>query len=263
MSSRYKVALISICLNEPYWQFQKPMIESARKFLLKGHEVEFLTWSDMPPEKNVGDFVFKTEPFKWPLPTLFRYHLFLKEEEKLREYDYVFYCDSDMLFVSPVGDEILGDGLTAAQHPMFALRQEYHYPYEPNPDSTAHIPATGRVVEKDGQKKFEPLYAAGGFQGGRTEEWITAMKVMKERIDVDFAKGYIARWNDESHWNRYLFENPPSIVLNPSYVMPDSLNKAYYQKLWGRNFVPKLITLTKQFSLSKDGGAGLHQILNT
>jgi len=109
--------------------------------------------------------------------------------------------------------------------------------------------------------EFQPLYAAGGFQGGRTEDFIRAMKVMKERIDTDFANNYIARWNDESHWNKYLYENPPSVVLNPSYVYPDSLNRAYYQKLWGRNYVPKLITLTKPFSLSKDGGAGLQATL--
>ena len=261
--SKYKIALISICLNQPYWIYQKAMIDSAKKFLLQGHEVEFLTWTDMPPEQNLGHFIYPTQSFEWPLPTLFRYHLFLKEEEKLKEYDYIFYCDTDMLFVAPVGNEILGDGLTAAQHPMYALRREYLHPFEPNSQSTAHTPATGRVVEKDGKKRFEPLYAAGGFQGGRTADFIEAMKVMKERIDEDFTNNYISMWNDESHWNKYLSEHPPAVVLSPSYVYPDSLNKVYYQKLWGRNYVPRLITLTKPFSLSKDGGVGLQQILST
>lgn len=261
--NKYKIALISICLNPPYWQYISPMIESARKFLLKGHEVDFLLWTDMPPETNLGSGVsiFPTESCEWPLPTLFRYHLFLGQEEKLKEYDYVFYCDADMLFVSKVGDEILGEGLTAAAHPMYALRREYIHPYEPNPESTAFIPATGRHL--DNPRRFEPFYAAGGFQGGRTEMFIDAMKVMKERIDKDFQNNYIARWNDESHWNRYLYENQPSVFLNPSYVYPDSLNKAYYQKVWGRNYVPKLITLTKPFSLSKDGGANLQEKLKT
>lgn len=255
-----KVALISICLNEPYWQYQRAMLESARKFFLPGHEVDFLVWSDMSTPDYEAT-IFKTEPYTWPLPTLFRYSLFLQQEEKLREYDYVFYVDSDMLFVSPVKDEILGDGLTAAQHPMYALRREYSHPFEANPESTAYIPATGRITEKNGKKRFEHLYAAGGFQGGRTEEWITAMKVMKENIDKDFTRNYISVWNDESHWNRYLFDNPPSVVLSPSYVYPDSLNKNYYQRVWGRNYVPKLITITKSFSLTKEGGQALQQIL--
>lgn len=29
----------------------------------------------------------------------------------------------------------------------------------------------------------------------------------------DFANGIIATWHDESHWNRYLIEHPPTVVL--------------------------------------------------
>lgn len=255
-----KIALISICLNPPYWIYQKAMVESARKFFLKGHQVDFFSWTDQPKIDYEGTII-PTEPCEWPIPTLMRYNLFLGQEEKLAEYDYVFYCDSDMLFVSRVGDEILGDGLTAAAHPMYYLRKEYMHPYEPNPDSKAFIPALGRFLENP--KRFEPFYAAGGFQGGRADKFIEAMKVMKKNIDTDFTTGYIARWNDESHWNRYLFDNPPSIFLSPSYVYPDSLNKAYYQKLWGRNFVPKLVTLTKPFSMNKNAGIGLQNTLQT
>lgn len=255
--NHYKVALISICLNEPYWIFQKPMLDSARKFFLNGHDVDFLVWTDMPDDYDLGDKVtkFHTDSCTWPLPTLFRYSLFLQQEEKLREYDYVFYCDSDMLFVSRVGDEILGDGLTMAQHPMYAVSRMFMPPYEPNTESTAYFPMLSRVIEKNGKKQRELLYAAGGFQGGRTEEWIAAMKEMKENIDTDFSKNnYMAIWNDESHWNKYLVDHPPAVVLSPSYVYPDSLNKSHYQKVWGRNFVPKIITLTKWFSVSKEGG---------
>ncbi len=153
-----------------------------------------------------------------------------------------------------VGDEILGDGLTAAEHPMYSLDTRYIPPYEPNPESAAYIPRPGRISGHGKSKRFRPLYFAGGFQGGRTEPWIAAMKTMKELIDKDFVKNYIPIWNDESVWNRYCFDNPPGIVLNPSYVYPDSLNSAYYRKIWGRNYVPKIITITKPFTLSKEGG---------
>jgi histo-blood group ABO system transferase len=239
------------------------MIESARKFLLKGHQVDFIAWTDMPTDTKIDAKIIPTEPFQWPLPTLYRYHLFLRQEELLKEYDYIYYCDADMKFVSRVGDEILGD-LVAAEHPMYSIKQEYVPPYEPNEQSTAFIPRTGRVeLTPQGKKRFKPLYFAGGLQGGRSEEFIKAMKVMRDRIDEDFTKnGYIAIWNDESHWNKYCFENPPTVVLNPSYVYPDSLINQYYRPLWGKNYVPKLITITKKFSLSKEGGTNLQQILN-
>src|SRR3990167_5939326 len=262
--NKHKVAILTVCLNKEYHQYLSPMIESAKKFLLKGSEIEFLVFSDLPPKTDLGKGVtiFPTEPMGWPAPTLCRYNLFLEQAEKLREYDWVFYCDADMLFVSRVSEEILGEGLTAAQHPMYALAQEYIPPYEPNPKSTAYIPRVGRLVEKDGKKKFQPFYFAGGFQGGRPEDFIKAMKVMKKNIDSDLSKGYISIWNDESHWNKYLFKNPPAVVLSPSYIYPDSLIKAYYQtKIWGRSYVPKLITLTKKFSMSREGGVALSQML--
>lgn len=263
----YKIALISICLNEPYWQYISPMIASAKQFLLQGHQVDYLLWSDMPENADVGATkIFPTDSCPWPLPTLFRYHLFLQQEELLKNYDFIFYCDADMLFVSRVGDEILPTkgGLTGAQHPMYALRKEYCPPYEPNPLSSSYIPRPGRIIEVGGQKRLEPLYFAGGFQGGSSIAFIEAMKTIKGYIDTDFVhNNYIPIWNDESAWNKYLFLNPPEIVLSPSYVYPDSLNKAYYQKVWGKNYVPRLITLTKPFSLSKDSGATLQNKLKT
>jgi len=240
---KYKIALVMICLNERYWPYIKPMVDSARKYFLPDHNVDYLLWSDIPEDKvkELKVTLYPTEGVEWPLPTLMRYSLFLQQEEKLKEYDYVFYCDADMLWVNPASDEILGEGLTAAQHPMYAFKAGFRFPLEPNPQSTAYIP-----VPKN--------YYAGGFQGGKTEHFIKAMKVMKKRIDDDFTHNYTAIWNDESHWNKYLSEVPPTVVLSPSYVYPDSLIKEYYEKIWGCSYPPILVTLTKPFSTSKEGG---------
>ena len=113
------------------------------------------------------------------------------------------------------------------------------------------------------RKRFEMLYYAGGFQGGKTEEFIKAMKVMRANIEKDFNKNYIARWNDESHWNKYLFDNPPSLVLSPAYVYPDSLIADYYVKVWGRNYSPKIVTLTKKFTITKEGADATKQLTAT
>ena len=260
--NKYKIAVVAITLNPHYWEFIHPMIASARKFFLKGHEVDFLLWTDMPTDYKVDAKIIPTEPFEWPLPTLYRYHLFLREEELLKEYDYIYYVDADMLFVSRVGDEVLGD-LVAAPHPGYHVRREYVPPYEPNIKSESYIPRPGRVIDEAGKKRFMPFYAAGGFQGGRSDKFIPAMKVMKDMIDKDFTENnYIPIWNDETAWNKYLFMNPPTVYLDPSYVYPDSLISAYYTKLWGRNYVPRLVTLTKKFSLTKEAGANLKQMLN-
>ena len=213
--------------------------------------------------RKQGVTIFPTEPVEWPLPTLLRYNLFLQQEERLKDFDYIFYIDVDMRITDWIGEEILGEGLTAAAHPMYHLRRQYIPPYEPNEQSTAYIKRTGRVIVEGGKKIFQPLYFAGGFQGGKTEDFIKAMKVMRERIDKDFNNNYIAIWNDESHWNKYLHDNTPSVILDPSYVYPDSLVADYYIKVWGRNYSPKIMTLTKPFTGSKEGGQAIQKMLGT
>lgn len=228
------------------------------------NSILFLIDSILGPLKELPKqaTIFPIEPIEWPYPTLMRYHLFLQQEDILKDYDYVFYLDADMRIVDVIGDEIMGEGITMAEHPMYAIDRKFIPPYEPNNDSTAYIKRPGIVLEEDGKKWFKPFYAAGGFQGGKTDKFIEAMKVMKKNIDKDFASNYIAIWNDESHWNKYLFENPPSVILSPSYVYPDSLINEYYIKIWGRNYIPKIITLTKKFTTSKDGAASAGKMIS-
>jgi hypothetical protein len=197
--------------------------------------------------------IIETEPVEWPYPTLMRYHLFLNEADRLKGYDYVFYLDSDMKIVQKISDDILGPSLTAAPHPGYALAPKFIPPYEPNKESQAYLPRLGYVTQEGDKQRFVPFYAAGGFQGGRTKAWIRAMKVMKRKIDADFNKNYTAIWNDESHWNRYLWDfqrkGGDITFLDVSYIYPDSLIKEYYEGIWGRSYEPKIITLTKPFSL--------------
>lgn len=214
--------------------------------------------------RNAKDInLFPTDGIDWPAPTLMRYHLFLQEEEKLKEYDYIFYLDADMRVVDKISDEILGEGITAAEHPMYSLQSRYIPPYEPNKDSTAYIQRLGEVIDENGKPRFKPYYVAGGFQGGKSKDFLKAMHILKKNIDIDFDKNYIAIWNDESHWNKYLYDyyKGPLKVLSPSYIYPDSLIKEYYEPLWGKSYTPKIVTLTKPFSLSKQAGSELAKIL--
>lgn len=257
-----KIALLFISLNAPYWPYLKQVIEDCKERFLPHHKVDYFVWTDMPEEEIKDATVIPTEPIEWPHPTLMRYHLFLNQEEKLKEYDHIFYLDADMRVVDKISDEILSEGLLAAEHPMYSLRAQYIPPYEPNKDSTAYIPRPGKVMDENGKKRFKPFYYAGGFQGGKAKEFIKAMKVMRDNIDKDFSNNYTAIWNDESHWNRYLFDySGEIIVLPPSYIYPDSLIKEYYEPIWGRSYDPKIITLTKPFSLSKEGGNALNEFL--
>lgn len=300
IENKFKVAFVFICLNPLYWQYANEMVTGAKELFLPGHNTDYFFWTDIPDDLKVAkdriDMAFKergantedpqvatniqnivkglenlkttkevniipTDAVEWPYPTLLRYNLFLGEEQKLKEYDYIFYCDIDMKFVSVVGDEILGPGITAAQHPMYALNKIYWPPYEPNEKSASYIKRPGMVISDQGKPRFMPLYFAGGFQGGKAHKFIDAMKKTKKIIEDDLNNGYIPIWNDETAWNKYLSDNPPETVLTPAYIYPDSLIKEYYEKLWGQSYTPKLVTITKWFSVSKEGGAAVSQMI--
>lgn len=251
--------------GQKFWfECSRPVItsEDIFKIFTVAHNTLTLALADMD-QAFQGVNLIDTEAVPWPSPTLMRYHLFLNEEEKLKGYDHLFYLDADMRVVGSVGDEIFSEGLTAAEHPMYALSKQYIPPYEPNKDSTAYIKRPGAVViGDDGKPRFKPYYYAGGFQGGVTSEFLTAMHTMKKNIDKDFDNNYIAIWNDESHWNKYMSEyEGPTVVLSPSYVYPDSLIKEYYEPKWGCSYEPKIITLTKPFTLSAQGAEEVNKMI--
>ena len=241
----------------------KPLTEADIALLYEAtKQILAHSYSDME-ETLKNTTLIETEPIEWPHPTLMRYHLFLQQEEKLKDYDYIFYMDADMRVVAKISDEIIGKGLTAAQHPMYALRKQYIPPYEPNPQSTAYIKRPGKVIDQDGKPRFMPYYYAGGFQGGVTKEYLKVAHTIRKNTDKDFNNNYIAIWNDESHWNKYLSDyRGDLIVLSPSYIYPDSLIDEYYIPVWGQKYEPKIITLTKPFSLSLDGAEEIQKFIS-
>lgn len=238
MSKQPKIGLLLIASGFQYHDFVKPFIESARKYFLKGN-FDALLWTDSKEKYDV-QHTFEIEHAPRPYPTLMRYHFFTSEEDVLKQYTHLFFADIDMKFVAPVGEEIICEGITVTLHPGYALPIDYYAPFEPNPESSAYVP-------------YPKQYFCGGFQGGKANEYLKACNVIKKNIDHDFTIGYIARWHDESHWNRYLIDNPPKKVLTPSYCYPDSFLE-YYTKKWGCDYEPKLIALTKKFTLSKEDG---------
>lgn len=278
-SKRFKIAVVLISLGEKYHIYVDPFIASARKHFLVNHDVDFILWTD---DKNQHDaLVVPTENLGYPHATLLRYHLFLQQEEKLKEYDYVFYSDVDMKFIGDVKDDILTDnegnplsGILATEHPGYAFPKRpmpeiFFMPFEPNAKSNAYFP-------------IPRYYFAGGFQGGKTEEYTKAMKWCRDSIDKDFEINYIARWHDESHWNKCLYTQfPPKKILGVEYCFPDGAYKLY-KTIWGQcgkyeeenglckncskredthTMKPKLMCITKPHTLSSEGGAALSKLM--
>src|SRR5579859_6391000 len=223
-----KTALLVIATGVEYCKYAKSLLLSANEFFV---EHDAIVWSDSPRLILAANNISK-EPLGYPSETLHRYHTFLNYKNLLRRYDQLFYCDADMLFVAPVGEEIFSDGITATEHPGYV-----GLPGDPErrPESIAYLPNPR-------------TYFCGGFLGGATEAFIKMAETIKTGVDIDQENGVVAKWHDESHLNSYLYHNPPAKILTTSYCWPE-VPADYYKNIWQRAgrpvYEPKLLALTK------------------
>jgi len=230
-----RTALCVIATGDRYQKFIEPLLHSARKHFVE-HEV--VLFVDRPAKgcPYRAEHVIYKSALGFPDETLRRYRTLIGQEKRaLAMYDYVFYCDIDMLFVNTVGPEIFASGITATLHPGYVGTPGTP---ERRSESQAWIPK--------GSKNW---YFAGGFVGGsRASFWHMAHEI-EAKTYVDLNNGITAVWHDESHLNRYLYDNPPAKILTPEYCYPENAGEHYKAKWreWGiENMTPRLVCLEKK-----------------
>ncbi len=204
------VALCAVAGGTVYEEYAAALMASAHQLFWPSMN---RTFSIIPGEKG------------WPNGTLMRYHRLL---ENWPQTDYVFLCDADMLVESAVGPEILGDGISATVHPGYVGKPRLEFPYEDRPASAACVPP------ERGEHYF-----CGGFVGGVADRFILLAAAIVDAIDADTANGIVARWHDESHLNRLLAEESPSVILSPAYCHPE--NSGWYKTFWTEDY-PRILT---------------------
>lgn len=214
-SKQYNVGLCIVATGK-YDVYAQRLIESARTYFCKNQKVKFFVFTNGNIEAASDVIKVPQERLGWPYDTLKRFHIYEAHQDVFKDMDYLFALDADMLFVAPVGDEILGD-LVGTEHPGFVGKRGS---YEKNKNSKAFV-----------GKKEGKTYFAGGFYGGKKEEFLKLIHQTIAQIDADLKQGLIAIWHDESHLNRYFIDHPPSQVLDPSYCYPESWNIPYSKKI--------------------------------
>lgn len=193
-----RIAILYICTGR-YNQFFPGFYYSAKSFLLTETEKRFFVWTD---DDHLADglddvTIIHKECEGFPADSLFRFEMFLQVEEHLKHYDLVYFFNANAEFRSPVNEEILPDdtglamgiwgGKREHQHPMF-------YPYERNKKSLAYV------------APYNPPYTyyMGGLNGGRSKEYLEMIRTLAKNIRIDYEKGIIAKYHDESHINAYM-----------------------------------------------------------
>lgn len=222
-----KVGILYICTGR-YAVFWERFYRSAEKFLLTEPDIEkhYFIFTDadvLENESNIHKYFKKPQGF--PSDSIKRFRMFLAIKEDLKKMDFVFFLNANMNFVQYVGKEILPftspSGLMGVLHPGYAHSPKEELPYERNPNSTAFIP----YIEGHTYRYF-----MGGFNGGKTEQFLAMCEVCDSNIREDTEKNIVACFHDESHINAYFLKRE-ILILSPEYGFPEDLDTPYAQKV--------------------------------
>lgn len=223
---------ILVIATGKYHEFVGPLWASAQTHLLAQtpHRVTFYVHTNAAlPESDYRNYrlkVLRQDHLGWPFATLWRYAIFSRTAALTGREDFLYYMDTDMLFNSKVGEEIFSD-LVAVKHPGFCGESHAAFPHENRRASSAYTPEDKRLA-----------YYCGGVQGGAAQTYLKVCHELSARIRLDLDRGIMATWHDESHWNAYLAEHPPTKVLDSSYCVP--------QEFMGKwPVTPKIVAVKK------------------
>jgi len=213
-----KKILLNLIATNKYISFLDVICPSIEELFFPECEVTVLVHTnlDLPDVleryKRINFLKNHIDHENWPFTTLKRFHYFLKSKDLLSQQDYCFYIDVDSKFIKSVTDSLLPEsGMVGTIHPCL-----FNGPGTPdrNPNCLAYIPLGSNN-----------RYFCGGFFGGSSGKFIEMAERIKNNIDQDLSNDIIALWHDESHLNRYFFDNPPSKILDHPFAVAENLTQ--------------------------------------
>ena len=166
-----------------YSVFWNNFYKSSELYFLPNHKKHYFVFTDddnIETTHNITKIFKKCEGF--PFDSLYRFKMFLTIKSELLKYDFIYFFNSNMIFLTLINDEILPkqnileNGLLAVLHPGHFQKHFIWYPYERNTSSLAYIPYN-RI------KKY--FYFMGGVNGGVSSQYLKLIETCAINIDKD------------------------------------------------------------------------------
>ena len=214
---KQRIAILYICLGN-YYVMWDGFYNSAKQYLFTKHDIHFYCFTDNEKllQSELEDVTFiKERNYGWPGNTLYRFKMFSSLDDELIKYDLVYFFNANAFFVEELNDEIMPEDkqtLVVAQHFKMQGLDPILYGYDRNKKSTAFV--------KWGEEGKD--YVQACFIGALASEMIKMAKELSNNIDIDENNGIVAKWHDESHFNKYIIGKNYKL-LPVSYVYPEVL----------------------------------------
>jgi hypothetical protein len=224
-----QIAIVYICTGR-YKIFWKDFYDSSEKYFLTESEKHYFVFSDDDQIINKKNITVIFRPSGgFPMDSLMRFEMFIQIEEALKTFNYIYFFNSNMVFLEPVGTDILPDRseseLVGVNHPGYFNKYPLWFPYERNKRSFAFISSKDRRL----------AYYMGSLFGGTAKVFLELCHSCDKWIKSDLSNGIMPIYHDESYLNKY-FVDKEVLKLNPGYSYPEG---------WKLPFTPKILIRNK------------------
>lgn len=209
------VAILYIAIGQ-YACFWKGFYVSAERYLLPNTKKEYFIFTDQETlyaDKDESVHIIFQEDLGWPLNTLLRFSFFNSIKDQLRQYDYIFFMNANILINQTITEQ---EFLPKEEDYLFVLHHAFWkakcdmFPYDRNPKSQAYIPYNSG-----------DYYITGGLNGGKAEAFLNMSKRLDDLIQQDKKNNVVALWHDESFINKYALKEKNFKLLSPAYFYPE------------------------------------------
>ncbi len=238
-----KIAILYICTGK-YSIFWDGFYKSSERFLLSDHDKHYFVFTDSI-EITGNDRIQKIpQSYRgFPLDSLLRFEMFMTIRAELESYEYIFFFNSNIQFVSNIGNEILPDdsheGIAGFLHPGYFNKRVFWFPYEKRKKSTAYVSPKTQNLK----------YFMGAANGGCSKDYLQLIETCYKNTQIDLQNGIIAMYHDESHLNKYV-AGKQILELSPAYLYPEDSDL---------KFDPKILIINK----AKHGGKYFDKLSKT
>jgi len=203
-----KICLITISVSKKYNILAESLIKSVYKNFLKDYDPTIFLIGDDSSLISSKDLFYKIDCLPKPLITLLRYHYILQVKEMIKDFDLIYYIDSDIEVINTVDSNDIfpnsSDEYVAVKHFWEDSCKTCHL--EKNKNSTAYV------------DKLENYYQAC-FYGAFTEKFFELIEYGNQMVNNDLNNNIIAKWFDESHFNKFMIDKKVK-MLSPYYAYP-------------------------------------------
>lgn len=230
-----KIAVLYVCTGN-YSVFWTSFYKESKQFFYPKEERHFFVFTDdeelIKQSKELKDVdVYFQRRSGWPYDTLLRFNSFCMIQDRLREYDCCYFWNANAHFLKVVDETVIPFADQEKQLILWRHTGKYQDEYgetfeaERNPISKAYVAPGERCCAY-----------GGGFFGGASDAFVKMSCELRDWIAIDLQSGYIAKWHDQSHLQKYgtankCIEVPEYTIMSEEYMS----DKDPYVIFWNKD----------------------------